>query len=779
MRATVHLWACLVCVVLAQPGQAQQALVLPAQPSAALRLGAQQLENALHGAGLQPHRVAAADVDALPAGAVVVGRHNRWLPPTHLPDDLDADGFVVHGDGDRVYAAGGSARADAYALAWLAERVRLDPQGWRTTTVRREPNFEIRIASGCTPEQALLLGYNAWGNAPGVSRVVSFAGFKPTDRASDAARILRNQLERAGQLGLEVVAVGDEFELPALLAQREGAQITEIGGDGELCAAAPRLWELHRAKYRALAEQYPQLGYCAVRLGENYASLSGGAYIGSGVASNKDEPAYCERCAHLSYAERTAKVIRVALAGLGDADVRYVQRTWDTHDDRMHSDPDVLRAVLALIPERQRVLWSVKYTKTDFWRYNFPNPTIGVGGVPQLVEFQCQREYEGKGAFPNWIGEEAAAGHRLAAAKECVGVWHAHHGGGWGGPHVVDDLWNEANIWTLAKLAWEPGATPMKLAHDWAALTFGAVAAPAFAELLQLSDDAVLKLRYFAEYCREHSGWAPAHNWIRDDKIRGESRIEEIYDNACQRVEPILAEKAEALALIAQMRNLATEAAPTIDPAARRPSWREPRARTGVWTPTRRGTCRVRLRIAGDEIELGATTDVGEAAGNLRHRLARVLSTEDGDVDVAIEAPRVARRQRAHTLRIAVRGGTLQPGPMALVFAWPDGQRDVCAVAETALDASLAQRVLTSLEYEFALAETCHHYVAAYMLYRRWLDRGDDQDQTAAAAHGAAWARAWHRYRFEIPKLPDCPTLFTDDGMEATMAIVRRATLER
>ena len=41
----------------------------------------------------------------------------------------------------------------------------------------------------------------------------------------------------------------------------------------------------------------------------------------------------------------------------------------------------------------------------DYHRtYKF-NPTLGIGKHKQIVEIECQREYEGKGAYPNYIAD--------------------------------------------------------------------------------------------------------------------------------------------------------------------------------------------------------------------------------------------------------------------------------------------------------------------------------------------------------------------------------------
>ena len=47
-----------------------------------------------------------------------------------------------------------------------------------------------------------------------------------------------------------------------------------------------------------------------------------------------------------------------------------------------------------------------KYWLEESGQYGVPfNPCIGIGKHQQVVEVQCQREYEGKGAHPNYIAK--------------------------------------------------------------------------------------------------------------------------------------------------------------------------------------------------------------------------------------------------------------------------------------------------------------------------------------------------------------------------------------
>ena len=66
----------------------------------------------------------------------------------------------------------------------------------------------------------------------------------------------------------------------------------------------------------------------------------------------------------------------------------------------------------------------VKHCEGDFHRGNPFSQVLGIGRHPQLVEVQCQREYEGKGAYPNYIAHGVIEGfeeHHGAKPAESSG----------------------------------------------------------------------------------------------------------------------------------------------------------------------------------------------------------------------------------------------------------------------------------------------------------------------------------------------------------------------
>jgi hypothetical protein len=345
--------------------------------------------------------------------------------------------------------------------------------------------------------------------------------------------------DRANALGLAVCLMTDEVSLPVPVLAR-------LKPSGGIDFDSEEFWNVYRAKYREVLKAYPRVAFVMVRTGENYSHPDEG-FIGRTVLERNYDDAYFRHMTRLI--EETRKVV------VDEFGRTLIWRTWDLGNDGFHANPKTYDRVLAGLTNRSGIIFAIKFTQTDFWRYNDFNPMIGRGGVDQIIEFQCAREYEGKGAFPNYVGPIHAEAMRKAAAIGVKGAWVWDFSGGWGGPFLKSDRWVRLNIEATSRLAQNPGLSPRALAQEWAAKEFGTRASTNIAEMLMLSSDCVLKFRYIAPYAREHRGWKPSLNIMRDDIIRGEV-LKQLYDGSKKSLPEVFAEKQEAVALAARMRAL-------------------------------------------------------------------------------------------------------------------------------------------------------------------------------------------------------------------------------
>ena len=383
--------------------------------------------------------------------------------------------------------------------------------------------------------------------APGAIATVS-----PLRKQIERNRVtFRRQCDEAAQAGVQVCIGTDEVTLPRAVVERFKKDIAHDAKNGVFAFENEKFWEIYRAKYREVLRLFPAIKFVMIRTGENYANTKTSDYTGRTVKLKDFDDAYCQRMARLI--NETRKVV------VDECGRTLIWRTWDLGNDGFHANPQVYDRVLAGVTERKGLLFAVKHVQTDFWRYNDFNPNIGRGGVDQIIEFECSREYEGKGAFPNYLGELFAADMKRIHDLGVRGIWIWNFGGGGGGPKLKNDRWSRANIDAAVRLAEHPELDPRTVAEAWAAKEFGSKAAPKIAELLLLSSECVRKMVYIEAYALKHKGWMPSRGLMRDDLIRGERQmrlhggLDLMYAETKDRFDAVLQEKADALALARQM----------------------------------------------------------------------------------------------------------------------------------------------------------------------------------------------------------------------------------
>ena len=110
-------------------------------------------------------------------------------------------------------------------------------------------------------------------------------------------------------------------------------------------------------------------------------------------------------------------------------------RTWAF--DGFTTSPSYYLSVADRIRPHPLLAFAIKHTDGDFWRTVAFNPTLGLGRHQQIVEVECQREYEGKGAHPNYIAHGVIEGFES---------WHTAGADRVGGPGWETDLRGSADL---------------------------------------------------------------------------------------------------------------------------------------------------------------------------------------------------------------------------------------------------------------------------------------------------------------------------------------------
>ena len=141
-------------------------------------------------------------------------------------------------------------------------------------------------------------------------------------------------------------------------------------------------------------------------------------------------------------------------------------RSWDNWP----SDASYYTNMTAQIPTHEKLYFSVKHSAADFVRPAIFNPTLGKGTHAQIVEVELQREYESKGAIPNYVmdgiidgfeemGKNKVGISSIVNSTQVKGLWTWTRGGGWWGPYIhSQEIWIDLHARVLSRWWTELGA---------------------------------------------------------------------------------------------------------------------------------------------------------------------------------------------------------------------------------------------------------------------------------------------------------------------------------
>jgi hypothetical protein len=418
------------------------------------------------------------------------------------------------------------------------------------------------------------------------------------------------EIAAAKAQGLSVFYHLDLFVLPKRLVEHFKDEICDPE-TGRIVLDRPRTLEIHQTLFDELSERFPQVDGYIIRVGETY--LYDTPYHTGNGPIPRIGPAWtptylydealgeqpCKGNWSSIQADAYVTLIRFLREAVCVKHGKYLMfRTWDIFPDKLHSVLAHYRDVADRVETHPKLLFSIKHTALDFWRHVKVNECLEQGRHPQIIEVQCQREYEGKGAYPNYVMDGVINSFEENARKigladllrnpQIQGIYSWSRGGGWYGPYLKDELWCDLNAYVLAQfvkrhnsprpltmLRTVPGegqgvrasADPCSeesIFRDYARQKLGLSAADTdrFRKLCTLSARAILKGRYCQVFDRElHESVLPVANWMRDDRLGGREQLAVILDflDKHQLAGEALAEKAEAVQLWDEIKTLAQQ----------------------------------------------------------------------------------------------------------------------------------------------------------------------------------------------------------------------------
>lgn len=284
----------------------------------------------------------------------------------------------------------------------------------------------------------------------------------------------------AKKTGLSVYCHTDMIVFPKRLVEKY--QLTKFDQVSD-----PDTQKYLRAAIRQMFSRFPQLDGLVIRIGETY--LQGAPYHMGGIA-DKTSP------------EKTIvplmQILRDEVCDKLNKKVLF--RSWLSFD---RSVPDY-QAVSDGVEPHPNLMIAVKHCEDDFHRGNPFSRVLGIGRHPQVVEVQCQREYEGKGAYPNYIAHGVIEGfeehhgqsiRQIWSNPRIAGMFTWSRGGGWKGPYITNEFWCDLNVYVLSQWAQQPDRPEESIFNDYCStvLKLSAPDSAAFRKLCLLSADAVYR----------------------------------------------------------------------------------------------------------------------------------------------------------------------------------------------------------------------------------------------------------------------------------------------
>jgi hypothetical protein len=279
------------------------------------------------------------------------------------------------------------------------------------------------------------------------------------------------------EAGLSIWAQSDLMLFPKRLIEKYDME--ETFGDPQ----NPQTAKMLRAQINEMFDQFPDLDGLVVRIGETY--LHDAPYHKGAIKDKQNAETTIIPLMNILREEICVK-----------RDKQLIFRTWRSFDDNL----DSYMAVSDAVEPHPNLIISIKHCEGDFHRGNAFSKVIGPGRHRQIIEVQCAREYEGKGAYPNYVINGVIEGfeehsrmpeEQINSLREFTektpelyaGIWTWTRGGGWDGPYINNEMWCDLNAWVVAQWAKDPSQSEEEVFNRYAT------------ERLQLTGDNVAKFR--------------------------------------------------------------------------------------------------------------------------------------------------------------------------------------------------------------------------------------------------------------------------------------------
>lgn len=154
--------------------------------------------------------------------------------------------------------------------------------------------------------------------------------------------------------------------------------------------------------------------------------------------------------------------------------------------------------------ENDHLIISMKYGRSDFFRYLPLNRLFFRGGHRKLIELQARREYEGFGEYPSFIGWDYEKIRNKLIGQNIAGISVWSQTGGWSGFRRLtwldsNAVWNEINTFVTIRL-FRAGISADQAIQEYSREYLGKSHWRPLQELLRLSDEVIKELLYIEDF---------------------------------------------------------------------------------------------------------------------------------------------------------------------------------------------------------------------------------------------------------------------------------------
>lgn len=337
--------------------------------------------------------------------------------------------------------------------------------------VHNNPGEAVTVSKYNNPEFVKSSGYNGMVPQWYINCAITYdnyekgivpVGSEERQWIEARAAMIDEKLKACDAAEMNVYAFTDIFVAPRSIwnkyGKEMGQQETNLHGYGGSVKNVRKpniqydiIQKLVKAQIDGIFKRFPTLDGLVLRFGETY--LHDTPYHMGGKPLRQGDEGIADHVKLLN-------ILRDEICVKRNKKLFY--RTWDF--GWFHTEPEVYLAITDQVEPHENLIFSIKHTKGDFLR-TFPfNPTLGIGKHQQIVEVQCQREYEGKGAHPNYLAEAVINGFEeyegmegmkglddLKSHSNFTGVWTWSRGGGWKGPYISNELWCDLNAYVISQ----------------------------------------------------------------------------------------------------------------------------------------------------------------------------------------------------------------------------------------------------------------------------------------------------------------------------------------